>query len=106
MSESGCLRDGHFQNLEVDGVTTLGGTISGLYSAGTITVVATASDGVAVTGSVTLTQPANTFIIMFSISCIFTSNNNPAIGITIIIGMQFAIQCEINLQQTISSSGC
>jgi hypothetical protein len=63
MGESGCLKDIAVQNLKVVGSLEVAGTISGgLFGAGTIAVVASATDNTAVTGSLTLTQPANTFI--------------------------------------------
>ena len=92
MGEVGCLKDGHFQNLQVGGTTILSGTISGLYSADTIAVVATASNGVAVTGSVTITQPANTFIRNMYIinqtgSAVTIGGNATDAGITLQVGI-------------------
>ena len=44
-------------------------------------------------------------LMMLIISLIFIPNNIALIGITKIIGIQFAIQWEINFEQTISSNG-
>ena len=73
MAETGCLKDGHFQNLQVDGLTTLSsnGTVSSKFTKKVafvtgVTVNSTAGDSAAI-GE--FAQPADTLITDIKVFC-------------------------------------